>query len=348
MEGGAGDARSGRAGARSARALPAVAAPAGSYSLHDASLGHILVNMKRNSGGVRDALKSRTIMATLALAALACSPATAASVRSFDLPRSGDSTAVRAAMECLDEDGCKLGLKCGEPDTRGAIDSDDPDHYNRDKAEFGEQLWTRWQADASLACEVEVEGRTNISVIREDRVEANGEWTATGRQTERKWRDGSVIGQFGGTNEDFPFVVADGWGSCRPAREGMPCPDARHIRRTCRDSVGYAVIGDGHGVPENQRPYEVQTRIFAGGSLDLSSRLYDVAGQTETGQTTAWFASHGLVEGSLDPTDEAVYRAPRVDRPQKVVVTATVYYGDGPRYCATTSVEIDVRPGPSR
>ncbi|MDE0036209.1 MAG: hypothetical protein OXU77_01465 [Gammaproteobacteria bacterium] len=284
--------------------------------------------------------------AALALVALAGSPAMAATVRSFDLPRSGESTAVRAAMECLDDKGCKLGLKCGEPDARGAIDSDDPDHYNRDKADFGELLWTEWEADAGRACEVEVEGRTNVSVIREDRVQADGEWTPTGRQTSGKWRDGSVIGQFGGTDEDSPYTVADGWGACRPAREGRPCPDARHIRRTCRDSVGYAVIGGGHGVRPDQPQYPVQTWIYAGDSLELSSRLYDVAGQAETGHTTAWFASHGLVEGSLDPNDEAVFRAPQDGRRQGVVVTATVYYGDTPRYCATTSVEIIVFPRP--
>ncbi|MXY58793.1 MAG: hypothetical protein F4029_10880 [Gammaproteobacteria bacterium] len=286
-------------------------------------------------------MKFRTTWAVLA--ALAVSPATAAAVYTFDLPRSDHATAVRAAMECLDDDGCGLGLSCSEPDAQGTIDAADLDSWS--EVEFGGQLWTPWQADASQACAATVEGRANVSVNREHRVvDENGESAAASRETYIVRRNGSVIGQFGGPElqAEYPFDVAPGWGDCRPARIGSPCPDSRHVRRTCRDSVGYAVIRGSHGVPPGQPTYEVATTVAEGQSLAVASRLYDVAGQWETGQTTAWFASHGIVEASLSGSDEAVYRAPLIRGDLRVVVTATVFYGDSPRYCATTSVEFTV------
>ena len=293
--------------------------------------------------GAPEALKLQTIRAALALAVVAVSPATAATVYTFDLPRSDDATAVRASMECLDDDGCGLGLSCSEPDAEGVIDATDLNSWS--EVEFGGQLWTPWRADASLACVATVEGRANVSVNLEHRVvDENGELAAASRETSIVRRNGSVIGQFGGPGleAEYPFDIAPGWGNCRPARIGSPCPDTRHLRRTCRDSVGYAVIRGSHGVPPGLPTFEVATTVGEGQSLAVSSRLYDVAGQSSTGQTTAWFASLGIVEASLDGSDEAVYRAPLVDSDLPVVVTATVTYGVSPRYCATTSVEFTV------
>ena len=246
-------------------------------------------------------------------------------------------------MECLDDDGCGLGLSCSEPDAEGVIDATDLNSWS--EVEFGGQLWTPWRADANLACVATVEGRANVSVNLEHRVvDENGELAAASRETSIVRRNGSVIGQFGGPGleAEYPFDIAPGWGNCRPARIGSPCPDTRHLRRTCRDSVGYAVIRGSHGVPPGLPTFEVATTVGEGQSLAVSSRLYDVAGQSSTGQTTAWFASHGIVEASLDGSDEAVYRAPLVDSDLPVVVTATVTYGVSPRYCATTSVEFTV------
>ena len=319
-------------------------APSEGHAWRVSKLRATMPARSRNAcSGVREALTVHTTRAALALVALVGAPATAAAVYTFDLPRSDDATAVRASMECLDDNGCGLGLSCSEPDAEGSIDATDLDSWS--EVEFGGQLWTPWRADASLACAATVEGRANVSVNREHRVaDESGELAAASRETYVVRRNGSVIGQFGGAEleAEYPFDIAPGWGDCRPARNGSPCPDSRHVRRTCRDSVGYAVIRGSHGVPPNLPTFEVATTVAEGQSLAVSSWLYDVAGQSATGQTTAWFASHGLVEAALDGSDEAIYRAPLIDGDLRVVVTATVSYGDSPRYCATTSVEFTV------
>jgi len=279
------------------------------------------------------------------LAALAVCAQTAAQEPYHFLPRADGELAVQAFVECLDaENGCEVGETCLP---RGM-------DWTREYGQWhfgtltplaqGETLRTPWRDRKGWKCAVRVTGRANVLAVLEHRRSNYLEtWEPVSRETRRVHTAGSAVGHplhpldIGPAEREYPYQVAPGWGDCRPATVGSPCPDSRHIRRRCKDSVGYAVVFGGHGIPTSGVPADV----VQGHTVRLQAWLIDVPGRALNGNSTEWRTKHGSIE-SIQHDGISTYRAPSVEDATEDVVTATVFYGNVPKRCATTSVEFSI------
>ena len=252
------------------------------------------------------------------------------------LPRSHADLDVRAAVECVDPDGCALEHLCLAPDE---WTSGDPASFEfLETLDHGALAWTPYTADDGLACVVRVEGAANVAGELAHR-DAYGDHYA--RETVALSRLRSVAGEL--ENPDVPLAGRTG---CRPATWSGYCADAVHLPAAdCpnREPAWHAYVEDRFDGERDEDGTMVPRAEIPEGELVRFAGKARMPSDWRGGAKYHWRIVHGAWNDdtwtNMRPNQDIQYRAPWVAADATETVTLTV---EARGYCATTTIKFTV------